>query len=58
LAGDRRFDPAMHPQVLFRGRPVHFNPIFVDSFALFPQMDVWSRNAVDPHRQRVAKSKS
>ena len=27
-----------------------FNPnsIFVDGFALFPQMDVWSRNAVDP----------
>ena len=24
------------------------NSIFVDGFALFPQMDVWSRNAVDP----------
>jgi hypothetical protein len=32
---------------LFRGRPVYFNSIFVDGFALFPQMDVWSRNAVD-----------
>ena len=33
---------------LFRGRPVHFNSIFADGFALFSQMDVWSRNAVDP----------
>jgi hypothetical protein len=40
--------PPHGPQLLFRGRPVHFNSIFVDGFALFPQMDVWSRNAVDP----------
>jgi hypothetical protein len=33
----------MLPACLFRGRPVHFNSIFVDGFKLFPQMDVWSR---------------
>jgi len=33
----------------FASRPAgHFSSIFVDGFALFPQMDVWSRDAVDP----------
>jgi hypothetical protein len=29
--------PPHGPQVVFRGRPVYFNSIFVDGFALFPQ---------------------
>ena len=41
---------------LFRGRPVHSNSIFVDGFALFQQMDVWSRNAVDPIANRSPKA--
>jgi hypothetical protein len=45
----QRGSPPYHgPHQLFRGRPVHTNSIFVDGFALFPQMDVWSRIAVDP----------
>ena len=32
----------------FVSRPAgHFNSIFVDGFALLPQTDVWSRDAVD-----------
>jgi hypothetical protein len=50
--------PPYGPHNLFRGRPVYFNSIFVDGFALFPQMDVWSRNGVDRSEQRVGKSKS
>ena len=41
---------------LFRGRPVYFNSIFVDGFALF--LDVWSRNGVGPIDNGVSKSKS
>jgi hypothetical protein len=48
--------PPYGPHILFRGRPVYFNSIFVDGFALFPQMDVWSRNGVGPIDNGSAKA--